>query len=226
MTRPVVFLAAAIAAALAIFRAIPGLDIAVSALFYDGTSFPVQQNVWVEGVRQSLYAAEDIAAIAALLLVMVTLYRRAPVLNLAAKDWGFQLAVFVVGPGVMANLITKPLWGRARPSRITQFGGASDFTQVWQWSDQCSANCSFVSGEMSGAVALAVALFLTLAANRQRLSPQIFRLGQTLAFSVPVITFWQRIAAGRHFLSDVVFGGLMVGLIAALLHGAFYRARH
>jgi membrane-associated phospholipid phosphatase len=47
--------------------------------------------------------------------------------------------------------------------------------------------------------------------------------GQSMAraasVAIPVLAGLQRIAAGRHFLSDVVLSALAVGLVAAVLAG-------
>jgi lipid A 4'-phosphatase len=66
-------------------------------------------------------------------------------------------------------------------------------------------------------MALAVALWLILGAQRSWLPTGLLRLGQALVIALPLVTGLQRIAAGRHFLSDVVLASLFVALIAAIL---------
>lgn len=220
--RAILLLVVAILGAGLVFWLFPGIDLAVSRYFFDGIGFPVASNRGVEALRVTLYTAEDITFVLTLALLIVTLWRRAPIMGLVSRDWGFQLTVFVLGPGVLANLILKRLWGRARPWRVTEFGGTAQFTPPWQITDQCQANCSFISGEMSGATALMIALLMILAANRIWMGESIYRLGQTVALALPLVTAWQRVAVGRHFLSDVVFAGLFVTLIAAVLARLFY----
>ena len=224
MTRGIVALGLALLLAQAVFWLVPGLDLATAQLFYDGTSFPIADNRGVEALRITLYAAEDFAAVLTLILLITSL-RYGAILNLTPRDWAYQLALFVLGPGVLVNLILKRQWGRARPFRITEFGGSAQFSAPWQISDQCSANCSFVSGEMAGATALAICLLLILHANRRRISTTSLRLGQIAALSMPAITGWQRMAAGKHFLSDVVFAFLLICLLATILRLLFYPAK-
>jgi lipid A 4'-phosphatase len=138
----------------ALFWAVPGLDLAVSGFFYDGAGFPVRSTKWFETIRLTLYAAEDAAAVVTLALGIVTAWRGVAVLKLAARDWFYAFGVFALGPGLVVNGILKRFWGRARPSAVVEFGGTAQFTPPWQIADQCPKNCSFVSGEMAGAVAL------------------------------------------------------------------------
>ncbi|QLQ19882.1 MAG: phosphatase PAP2 family protein [Exiguobacterium profundum] len=66
---------------------------------------------------------------------------------------GFVLAVYALGTGVLVHGLLKAYWGRARPAQVTEFGGIAAFTPPWLISQECTRNCSFVSGEVSGAVA-------------------------------------------------------------------------
>ena len=217
--RCIAALLALLALALTIFVLFPNLDIATSRLFSDGTGFPIAQSAAIEALRRILYAAEDLMAVATLAALVLAWHRKAPVLNQTARDWLFQLLIFVLGPGLLVNGILKPLWGRVRPYRITEFGGPDPFTPVWSLSQQCLKNCSFPSGEMAGAMALTITLLMILHANRRA---NLYRLGQAAILSLPLVTAWQRIAAGRHFLSDVTFSALLIPLIAAVLAPLFY----
>ena len=198
------------------FAAFPGIDLAVSGYFFDGSTFPVQQNRLIEQVRLLLYGAENLGAAASLLAALWAGWRSRAVFGMWARDWAYGFAVFALGPGVLVNGVLKPLWGRARPDHITAFGGTAEFTPFWQISDQCTHNCSFTSGEASGSAALAILLGLLITANRTRLGP-FYRPGLALTACIPLFTLWQRVAAGRHFLSDVVFGVLLVVLLAVAL---------
>lgn len=214
--------AVSLVAASALFWAVPGLDLAVSGFFYDGAGFPVRKTRWIEAIRLTLYAAEDGAAAVTLVLACLTAWRGMMVLRLGARDWFYAFGVFALGPGLIVNGLLKRFWGRARPSAVTEFGGAAQFTPPWNITDQCPANCSFVSGEMSGAVALAILLIMVVAANRMLLGRMGYKAAIFAIAAVPLFTVWQRVAAGQHFLSDVVLGGLIVALIAALLRRLVY----
>lgn len=212
-------LVVALITASVLFAVVPDLDIATAWLFYDGTTFPVSGEPWIEALRNGLIVAEDVTF---LIVLGLSLVPRKTILNLGQVDWAYLTAIFLLGPGLIVNGILKRFWGRARPFRIEEFGGTAHFSKAWTFSDQCAANCSFVSGEMAGAMALAIAMIVVLNANRIRISPRIYRVGQVLSLALPMVTAWQRMAAGRHFLSDVVLSALLTALVAALLHRLFY----
>lgn len=197
----------------ACFAAFPAIDLATAALFYNGSAFPIAANRPVEAMRMTLYIGEDLAFLVVLALALL----KRPFLNLPPREWLFQLLIFVCGPGIIVNGILKPYWGRARPAQTTDFGGAQDFTRAWEINPAGIGNASFVSGEMAGATAVAICLTLILRANQKRLGPNLYRLGLAFAVSMPVFTAWQRMAAGRHFLSDVIIAAFLICLLAATL---------
>ena len=197
----------------AVFIVFPDIDLAAAALFYDGKSFPIAANRPVEAVRVALYAAEDIG----FLLTLVLTLRRKPFAMVSARGWLFQMLVFLLGPGILVNGLLKPVWGRARPFQIEDFGGTAPFAPAWSISDACCGYRSFVSGEMAGATALAVCLILLLCANRTEVGAFLYKTGLVLSLGVPLFTAWQRMAAGRHFLSDIVLAALLTLLLAATL---------
>lgn len=201
----------------AAFSVWPGLDLSVTNAFFNGGTFPVETYWGIEPLRLALWDTSVAMAILALGMTIATAFLRAPLLGLSVRPWGFIILTFVLGPGLLVNGVLKEHWGRARPSDTVNFGGTAQFTPPYQITDQCASNCSFVSGEAAGSTALAIALVLILAANRARLPHWGFRLGQGIAVAVPVFTAWQRVAVGRHFLSDVLLAALFVALIAAVL---------
>ena len=215
----------ALIAASVAFVAFPAVDLAVSGLFFDGTAFPVEANRGIEAIRLALYAAEDLAAAVTLGLTILTARRGLAILRLGARDWFYAFGVFAVGPGLLVNGILKPVFGRARPFQVEAFGGPAPFTQAWAICDRCQGNKSFVSGEVAGAVALAIMFGMILVANRAALGRAGWRLGWIAIAALPLFTAWQRIAAGRHFLSDVVLAALMTALVATILARQFYPAK-
>jgi lipid A 4'-phosphatase len=118
---------------------------------------------------------------------------------------------------LVVNGLLKAYWGRARPTQIVDFGGTAQFTPAWEISDQCAKNCSFVSGEGSGAMAMTLAALLILFALRDRLPAKAYRAGQAAAWAMLAFVGWQRVASGGHFLSDVLLSMLLTTLIAAVL---------
>ena len=187
-----------------------------SPLFHDASGFPIKQNHGVEFLRTVVWDATLLMPLLALLLLIWT-WLRAPLLNLPARLWGFVLVLFLLGPGLVVNGLLKAYWGRARPINVVDFGGTAQFSPAWQISDQCAANCSFVSGEGAGSMAMAVSVLLILSMLQQRLPRAAILLGRAAALISLVFVGWQRVASGGHFLSDVLISWLVVALIAVVL---------
>lgn len=202
---------------LLIFGIWPGIDLAVTGYFHDaslpgGSGFAIRQNVWIEGARNLIWDATLLMPVLALILLALALWRKT-----SGWFWGYILALFLIGPGLVVNAGFKAYWGRARPSNVIDFGGTAHFTPAWEISDQCAKNCSFVSGEGAGVTALTIAVLLILYRYRARLSHPLYRLGQSLAVLSLGFVGWQRVASGGHFLSDVLLSILLISLIAAVL---------
>ena len=66
-------------------------------------------------------------------------------------------------------------------------------------------------------MAMAISVLLILFLLRQRLSMVVYRAGQAATLAMLAFVGFQRIAAGRHFLSDVLLSWLFVGAIALVL---------
>jgi len=197
---------------LLIFGLWPGIDLAVTGYFYEATGFAIKQKAWIEALRNTLWNATLLMPLLALFLLAVALWRKT-----SGWFWGYILAMFLIGPGLVVNAGFKAYWGRARPFNVIDFGGQAQFTPAWQISDQCAKNCSFVSGEGAGTTALTIAVLLILLRYRQRIAAPLYRAGQTLAIASLGFVAWQRVASGSHFLSDVLLSILLISLIAAVL---------
>jgi lipid A 4'-phosphatase len=127
----------------------------------------------------------------------------------------FLVATLALGPGLLVNVGLKDHWGRPRPIDVTQFGGDQHFVAWWDPRGDCPGNCSFVSGDVSGA-------FWTLAPAA--LAPPQFRAaayGAALALGTGMAVI--RILMGAHFFTDVVFAGVFTFLIIWVAHGLIYR---
>lgn len=214
--RSIAALIIASALVLLIFGLFPNLDLLSSGEFYNGSLFAVDQVKWISRLRYVVWDATIAMPLVALGLWLLTLVLKRPII-LGPRVWGYILLVFVLGPGLLVNAGFKAYWGRARPYSVTDFGGTLNFSPAYQISDQCSHNCSFVSGEGAGAMALAIAFLMILYALRHHLPRLVLRLGQGLTLAMLGFVGWQRVASGGHFLSDVLLSWLFVALIAALL---------
>jgi membrane-associated phospholipid phosphatase len=127
----------------------------------------------------------------------------------------FLVTTLALGPGLLTNVILKDHWGRPRPIDVTQFDGDQHFVAWWDPRGDCPGNCSFVSGDVSGA-------FWTIAPAA--LVPLPWRglaYGAALALGTGMAAL--RIMAGGHFFTDTVFAGVFTFLIIWVVHGLIYR---
>ena len=177
-----------------IFLIFPLLDIKISSLFFSVNSFMSERYSIIKSIRILLKNLMIIIPIFGLFFFLFILQRK------KKKELRFRLAVVglligpIIGCGVIANLIFKENWGRARPVHITEFGGNKIFSNPFIRSDQCETNCSWISGETSGAFSFMVGTII--------LRNHIFFIcNWILGFFV----FFCRLSMGGHFFSDNLF---------------------
>lgn len=207
--------------AFALFRGAPSVDLAIAHWFWrEGTGFFMLDNALWEWLRQRLWDASILLLLFALYALARAVLTGRSVIGLTAAVWGYLVAFFVTGPGVVVNGWLKAYSGRARPANVTEFGGAHAFTPAGQFADQCAANCSFVSGEVSAAAVLGVALWIFAASLRKLEGWQRGYLRVAGVF-VPLFVMAQRIVTGRHFPSDTVFALLITLSLGWILYTIF-----
>ena len=201
-----------------VFGIWPGLDLWVSGLFFASkTGFDgFASGIWNQ-LRLAVWRVSEIVLALSVLAYLAQRIASFPLLRATRHLSGFTAALYLLGPGLLVDVLLKPLWGRARPAQVTDFGGSLAFTPPHVLSHQCTSNCSFVAGEMAGAVALAVVLFMVVDRMKGRITLSQQRFAQGLILLVPLFVGVQRIAAGRHFLSDVLLSTIFVLLCAVLL---------
>ncbi|MGV3634193.1 MAG: phosphatase PAP2 family protein [Pseudorhodoplanes sp.] len=125
------------------------------------------------------------------------------------------LLAIAIGPGLIVNAVLKENWSRPRPGVVLASADDSSFRAWWDPTGNCKRNCSFASGEASAAfVTIAVAVVAPLAMRYTAI---------TLALLYGIMISAIRVAAGGHFVSDVIFAGVISALIVWALHGLIYR---
>ncbi len=206
-----VWIAFALVSALLVFY--PEIDLMTSRFFYTpGVGFEAK-GTWVERLIYRsvgfLLVVGNIGLIAWWLSARFASRLR---IRFTAKELAFLLLLLALGPGLIVNGLLKENWGRARPIKLAQFGGSDRFTAAFVLSDQ--EGKSFSSGHTAASAYWIVAVLL-LAPRR------IWLLGVAIAYSLAVS--WMRMAAGGHFLSDVVTSYFIVAILALALYGLFYQ---
>ncbi len=205
----------------AFYAAFPRFDLYVSHLFFtEGAGFTWSRG-WLCLTARDVYRGVYILALVVSFYFVVSHHladrrrsARPSEGRTARRAWLFLFLCLVIGPGVVANLVFKSHWGRARPVHLIEFSGAAQkhYTPPLQPANQCDgSSCSFVSGEASNMYALFFALsFLAAGATRRRLFVAGWIAGGTAGLV--------RMAQGGHFLSDVLFAGLFMWLTVALVY--------
>jgi lipid A 4'-phosphatase len=195
-----------------VFLATPELDIAFSRLFYrEGEGFFARH--WPP--FDFLYEFVQVTRTAVVALVIGLLAARSfsalKRLHVGTSAIAYIALSLVIGPGLISNTVLKDNMGRARPDQTVQFGGPRTFTPALVPADQCPKNCSFVSGHASLGFFLVTFAFLMAPGYRRRaVFAGIIALGAAIGVA--------RIGQGRHFLSDVVFAGLINFAVAWALY--------
>ena len=222
----VLTLSAMAAVVFVIFGAWPGLDLWVSGLFFASkTGFDGFASSGWNQLRLAIWRLSELVLALSILAYLTQLLVPFPLLRATRRLSGFAALLYLLGPGLLVDVLLKPFWGRARPAQVSEFGGTLAFSPPHVLSHQCTSNCSFVAGEMAGAVALAVVLFLVVDRMKGRISLSHRRIVQGLILLVPLFVGVQRIAAGRHFLSDVLLSTIFVLLCAVLLKALILQPR-
>jgi lipid A 4'-phosphatase len=192
-----------------VFAAVPELDLTVSRLFWSpAEGFALSENGLLLLLRDtSRLLTWLVISLVVFLLIVPRLLDVKPSVPPPHKLL-FVLIFMALGPGLMVNLI-KTLVGRARPRDIEEFGGMDTFTPPWDLSDQCTRNCSFISGESSSAFALLTLVVL--------LPPSYRRAYLILMGIVAAAISFNRVVFGAHFFSDVVLSWNVMTVVALLL---------
>ncbi|MBI3498647.1 MAG: phosphatase PAP2 family protein [Proteobacteria bacterium] len=195
-----------------IFTVFPELDLKASSIFLDpGTGrWLASEQPWAEAFRQALSLAAALVPAAAIALFF---YARRTRRRLPGGDGRIALYLILclaLGPGLLVNVVLKEHWGRARPSQIAEFGHDRRFTPALLPANECSHNCSFVSGEVSLGFSFMALGWIAVG----RLRPLLLAAAATLGLAMGAL----RMAQGGHFLSDVLFAGLFTSFLCWWLH--------
>lgn len=218
LERSFLFTALALGAIVAIlFTLFPQWDIAIAQLFWDPATerFPYASRALPNILRNLadwLVWLILLASGGALLLKLVFPRREMLMRPTIAL---FLLVSYALAPGLITNGILKPVWSRARPVAVEQFGGHKHFTPWWKPGGDCERNCSFVSGDASS--------LTWLLAPASAAPPAIRPVALAAAALIGVGLSGMRVVFGRHFFTDVVFGGVVTLLVIVLCRRLIFR---
>lgn len=212
---PFILIGAVAVVAGIVFLSKPDLDLIASGVFYKGGGeFVGQSDLWIIVLR-NLFIVFFWACVAlAIAGLVITRKPGSSWLGFAAPHWLFLAICLGVGPGLVANVMFKDQWGRARPKQVVEFGGSKTFTPPILIARQCPRNCSFVSGEASSTYIpfYAAAVMLPQAAVPLVVTGTVMGL----------VAGGVRMAQGGHFLSDVIFAGVFMALTVLIIRRVMF----
>ncbi len=210
-------LLAATAVSVVVFSLFPDLDLEVAGALHRSDGLFVGQNSYLlNWLHQTAVPWMVKLCLAFFILALLARLFGRSIAGISRTEALFVIAVFALGPGLLANTLAKDHSGRPRPTDSQPFGGPFAYAAPLTFSGACPNNCSFVSGDAAAGFA-----FLGPAA----ILPRRWRrrgLGGALALGGAIGLM--RMLQGGHFLGDVIFAGLLVAATTLALHWAMFRA--
>ena len=195
-------------AAALLFVLFPDLDIAFSRLFHRaGDGFFLRDWGPVTALYQSIEILTPTVIGGVIGLALLRLVPPLARLHVRYTVLAYVALSFALGPGIVSNVILKDNIGRARPAQTVEFGGEARFSPALMPADQCEKNCAFVSGHAATGFFLATFAFLLAPGGPRRAA-----LAAAVLFGA--LVGLGRIAQGAHWLSDIVFAGIINTAIA------------
>lgn len=193
------------------------LDRQISSCFYDREShyWPCERSEpWLSFYRYGIHPPLLLGIGGAVVFVLGNLLKRSiePGRLQRWRRGGLFLALMIlIGPGLLINGGFKSLGGRPRPLQCQEFDGSQTFRQVGEFTTQEFPNSSFPSGHASIAFFLMGPAFLFAPRTRER------RLWMVVGVSYGLAMGITRVLQGGHFATDILWAGLFVYLVGAIL---------
>lgn len=197
----------------ALFVFFPEIDLAVSRFFFTpGVGFEAKGTRTERLIHRSVGFLLIVGNIGLIAWWWSARFASRLRSRFTARELAFLLLLLALGPGLIVNGLLKGSWGRARPIDLVQFGSSDRFTAAFVPSDQ--EGKSFSSGHTAASAYWIVAVLL-IAPRR------VWLLSLAIAYSL--VVSWMRMAAGGHFLSDIVTSYFIVAILALVLYRLLYR---
>ena len=192
-----------------VFAATP-LDLAAARLFYR----PQGPDHWPLGI---LWPARVLYQLAPLITASLVLLGLAGFLvdqlrpsDALRRNCLFLTLSLLLGPGLLVNAVLKDHWHRPRPRDVVQFGGPLQYTPPPLRGE---GGGSFPCGHCSVGFLYGIGWWVWKH-GRRRWARASLALGLGLGSMLGI----GRMAAGAHFLSDVVWSALLALGVAHLVH--------
>ena len=185
------------------------LDLKIAHYFHNGVGFisnPFYDFFYNRAVLPGLW----VGGAAGFVLVLSFFKKYKKYRNIALQ----LILTLVVGAGFVVHTLLKDHWGRPRPRQVIEFGGNQPFRPFYSpnFTHQPEPSRSFPCGHCTMGF-----YFFSLAFVMRRLGKkgwEWFFYGFALVLGG--LLGLTRMAQGGHFLSDVIFSGLILWWIAGL----------
>ncbi len=219
--------------ALVFFALFPYADLHVSSFFYDkGQSVFTYRNSLLSVII--FYSVRILTISIFMICLFIITYdsgyfkaiysRILPKLNGKIRNFlkfdnkqaTFLILIILITPGILVHWVMKPMWDRARPVNVQEFGGKLKYTDFYHVRAEQQGR-SFPSGHASMAFSLLAFIYIVRKERRKKV------LAATLTYAI--IASLCRIWQGGHFLTDVVFSALIT-LWTIYLLKRFYLDKH
>ncbi len=181
----------------------PRLDIALSMPFaeFGGTHGFVafERHPVVYGIYRWV---KHISALYIALFLMAGLYKLCCGSRVVSwRAWWFLGLVLLVGSYGAVNLVSKEMVDRPRPRSIVEFGGTMEYVAPLHVGSR--EGKSFLSGHASAGFYV-VAFAMLIRQRKWRVA--VYGFGLFLGAAIGAV----RVIAGGHFVSDIVFSGIIM----------------
>lgn len=196
-----------IAIVAAIFVAFsPELDQYIAALSYTETTrmFYGEQALWCKVI----YYSVPVITVALVLTPLVWLFisrHDSQKCKIIVKFGLMTYLALSLGPGLVVNVMFKDHWGRPRPYQVLRDG--KKYSPFWQPHFSEKKDNSFPGGHASIGFFLGIPF---LALGRKKAAITFSLIGGMIVGTV-------RILQGGHYLSDVLFAGIFVWVVAKVV---------
>lgn len=127
---------------------------------------------------------------------------------------------FLIGAGLLVNVLLKEYWGRPRPKQLVQFGGTEAFRPFYSpiWNHRTDQFKSFPSGHATMGF-----LFLSLGlVGRYEQKRWLYVTGMAFGVIFGSVLSYTRLIQGGHFFTDVLAAGFLMWLLAILICRVVY----
>jgi membrane-associated PAP2 superfamily phosphatase len=204
----------------------PAIDPIITEYFYTPSSATEKGHFVVTPFLQFVFEHGEMPArIFAIIGFALLILSFIPKFSSSLKKWQkpsiAYLFTFIVGAGLITNVVLKQYWERPRPRQVVEYGGHELYHPFWKSisGDHSDAYRSFPCGHCTSGF-----VFFSLCLSGRRLkNPALFFTGLVLVVGLGIGMSLMRMAQGGHFFSDTLAAALLMWLCALTIDTLLFR---